>query len=373
MNINELQTPAILLNLDVMEHNLKKYSNAASDHNKQLWPMIKTHKSITLAKLQVKYGCTGFLCGTLDEAEMLADAGFNNIMYAYPVATDVSIDRVIRLSKRCNFILRIDSHEAAALIHQRAKANNVKINYTLIIDSGLHRFGIPADKAVSFVENMQVFDSLVFEGISTHTGQVYGGSDKEDVIACAAEERNAICEAARALKNAGYQLEIISSGTTPTFFEVLEDENINILHPGNYIFNDYIQQSLGIANESECALYVLASVIAHPSDDLYICDAGAKCLGLDKGAHGNESIKGYGYIKGHPELTIYSLSEEVGKLHVNGSTDIKIGDKLMIIPNHSCSTANLTDYFIGIREEQVEMAIKVDARSNHTAKNYNIL
>ena len=94
MKINEIYTPAILVDLDAMEHNLKKYGDAAKAYGKQIWPMLKTHKSLELAKAQVEAGATGFLCGTLDEAEALCDAGFDNLMYAYPVATDVSVQRV---------------------------------------------------------------------------------------------------------------------------------------------------------------------------------------------------------------------------------------------------------------------------------------
>jgi D-serine deaminase-like pyridoxal phosphate-dependent protein len=110
--------------------------------------------------------------------------------------------------------------------------------------------------------------------------------------------------------------------------------------------------------------------LSHPFADRYICDAGSKCLGLDQGAHGNTSIKGYGYVKGHPELTVSSLSEEVGKLHVEDSTNLKVGDKIEIIPNHACcSSANFTSYLIGCRGDNVEKLIKIDMRGNITTKN----
>ncbi len=370
MNINELYTPAILLNLDYMEHNLKKYCDAAAAHGKQIWPMIKTHKSTELAKLQMEYGCTGFLCGTLDEAEAMAAAGVQNIMYAYPVATAVSIGRVVKLAAQCsNFIIRIDGLDAARAINDGAKEAGVQVNYTIIIDSGLHRFGVKPENVVALADELKQMDHLVFKGISTHPGHVYGASCEADVAQYVVDERKSVAVAADALRNAGYELEVISSGSTPTFWGALEDENIGIYHPGNYIFNDAIQLSTNTASEAECAMYVLASVISHPSEDLYICDAGAKCLGLDQGAHGNTSIKGFGVVKGHPELTVYSLSEEVGKFHVEGHTDLKVGDKVLIIPNHSCSTANLTSYYVGVRGETVERLIEVDIRGNSTKKN----
>lgn len=370
MTIRELQTPAILLNLDSMEHNVKKYCDAAAKAGKQLWPMIKTHKSTELSRLQANYGCTGFLCGTLDEAEAMCEAGFENIMYAYPVATEVSIRRVVELAKKCNFIVRIDGLDAARMINEGAEKADVIVNYTIIVDSGLHRFGVEPADVVELADEMKDMKNLRFCGISTHPGHVYGASCESDVPQYCKDEMKSLAIAAESLRAAGYELEIISSGATPTFWGSLEDENLMIYHPGNYIFNDAIQMSTNTATEEECALYVLASVVSHPREDLFICDAGAKCLGLDMGAHGNASVKGHGVIKGHPELTMYSLSEEVGKIHVDGPTDLKVGDKIIIIPNHSCSTANLTAYYIGMRGEEVERYIDVDIRGNSTKKQF---
>ena len=369
MNINDIQTPAILLNLPSMEGNLKKYSEEAKKYGKQIWPMIKTHKSVELARLQQEQGAAGFLCGTLDEAEALCEAGFDNIMYAYPVATDVSVKRVIALAKKCNFILRIDGLESAKAVDQAAKEADVKVDYTLIIDSGLHRFGVEPNQAAEYVKEFSKLGNLEFKGISTHPGHVYGASCKEELPKYVEDECIAVATAVNLLKDAGFACEVVSSGSTPTFWGAVGDKNINIYHPGNYIFHDAIQVSTETASEEECALYILASVISHPREDLFICDAGAKCLGLDQGAHGNSSIKGFGIVKKHPELVIYSLSEEVGKIHVEGKTELKVGDKIKIIPNHSCSSANLTDYYVGVHEDKVKRLIKAEMRSNSTTKN----
>lgn len=371
MKIDELQTPAILINLDSVEHNLKKYDTLAKQNGKQIWPMVKTHKSTELAKMQKEFGCTGFLCGNLDEAEALVNMGMDNIMYAYPVATDVSIDRVIKLAKSCdNFYVRLDGAEAAELLNKAAAGAGIVIKYTLIIDSGLHRFGVAPDKVVDLANSLKKFEHLQFCGISSHPGHVYGACSHDDLAGYVKDETQSIADAADALRKAGFTLKIISSGSTPTFEGAITDANINIYHPGNYIFNDTIQLSTQTATEDECALYVLASVISHPAENLFICDAGTKCFGLDQGAHGNTSIKGYGTVKGHPELTVYGLSEEVGKLHVEGpATNLKVGDKICIIPNHSCSSANLTSYLIGVRGDEVDHPIKVDVRGNSTLKN----
>lgn len=371
MKKTELQTPAILVDLDVLDNNIRRYQELCDKSGKRLWPMVKTHKSTEMIDMQLAAGADGFLCGTLDECEGLCAHGVRNIMYAYPVASDVNIRRVIELAKKCFFVIRIDSFEAADLLNAAALKAGVKINYTIIIDSGLHRFGIEPGKAASFADSLKGLDAMVFKGISTHPGHVYSAVRHDEVQRFVEDERNALGTAATELRAAGYELELITTGSTPTFFGSLADGNINVLHPGNYVFNDYIQLSIEAARESECSLSVYATVISHPSPEVFICDAGSKCLGLDKGAHGNTSIKGHGYVKGHPELVVDTLSEEVGKLYVHGSTTLKIGDKIEIIPNHACSSANLTKYLIGCRGDEAEKLIEIDMRGNSTSKNFS--
>jgi Predicted amino acid aldolase or racemase len=364
----ELQTPAILVDLDILNYNIERFQSLCNINGKQLWPMIKTHKSLEIVKMQEAAGSTGFLCGTLDECEGICMLGVNNIMYAYPVASAVNIKRVIELARKCHFITRIDSYDGAKMLNAAAKSAGVKVNYTIIIDCGLHRFGISPDKVDVFADSIKRFKALVFKGISTHPGHVYSAVKHEDIQQYTEQEKSAVKKAADALKAAGYTLELITSGSTPTFFGSVSDENINVFHPGNYVFNDNIQISTNTSKESECALTVYATVISHPSEELFICDAGAKCLGLDQGAHGNNAVKGYGFIKGHPELTVYSLSEEVAKLRVEGPTTLKVGDKVEIIPNHACSSANLTSYLIGCRGDSVARLIEINMRGNSTTK-----
>ena len=191
-----------------------------------------------------------------------------------------------------------------------------------------------------------------------NAGELFAGAQTGNVIFMALHFAKGI------LEKEGYYLEYITSGSTPTFTEAVKDLNINVYHPGNYVFLDSIQLSINRAKIKDCALTVLATIISHPSEDLFICDAGAKCLGLDQGAHGNSSIVGYGTVINHPELIVSSLSEEVGKLKVKGETNLKIGDKIEIIPNHSCSTANLCTYYTVVDGDDVIKSIKVDARGN---------
>lgn len=368
MNINELETPAMILDLDILNNNIKKYHSKAIENNKEIWPMTKTHKSTEIMKMQLENGATGVLCGTLDECEAAATIGVINIMYAYPISDAIGIERIINLARKSNFIIRIDDLKTAHLIHNRAKEEGVKINYTLIVDSGLNRFGINKEDIIDFIENMKEYDHLIFKGISTHPGHVYGVDTRDKVKDCSRDEVETLKYCYKKLIDKDYKVEYISTGSTPTYFHNTEDEYINIYHPGNYVFNDVIQISLGIAEEEDCALTVLASIISNPREGVYLCDSGSKSLGLDKGAHGNTAIIGYGKIIDHPNTILESLSEEVGKITTKDPNEFKVGQRIKIIPNHSCSVANMTDYLYGIRDEKVEKIIKVDIRGNSKLK-----
>ncbi len=357
-------TPAILLDLDVLTKNVKTYQAQCDAHGKELWPMLKTHKSLLLAKMQADAGAAGFLCGTLDECEALCDAGYEKIMYAYPVASPESAARVVALAQKCRFVLRVDGVEGARAVNAAAEAAGIIVDYTIIVDCGLHRFGVAPDQVVALKDALADCAGLRFVGISSHSGQVYAAVGPEEVPGYAEEERRAIATAVEALRAAGCEPTIVGTGSTPTFAPTIGDPNIRMYHPGNYVFNDCIQMANGTCTEADCALTVLATVISHPSEQLYICDAGAKCLGLDQGAHGNSSIVGFGRVKGHPELIVAGLSEEVGKLKVIGETMLRVGDKVEIIPNHACSTANLTNYYVAVRGGETVGCIEVDIRGN---------
>ena len=369
MKVNELQTPAILVYTRAMMENIKKYQTECNKFSKQLWPMVKTHKSTAIAKIQAQEGATGFLCGTLDECEVLCAEGAKTLMYAYPVAGRVSCRRVVRLAQKCDFYVRLDTLDAAKEVNEIARKENTVVKYTVILDCGFHRFGVIPEEIAKFATEMQKYENLKFCGISTHCGHVYGEADAKNIPSYAKTEVAAIRFAVDSLKEAGFECELVTTGSTPTFWGAVSDEYINVYHPGNYVFNDCIQLANGTAKEEECSLVVYATIISQPKKDMLICDAGAKCLGLDLGAHGNTSIKGHGRVIGHPELYIYALSEEVGKIHIEGETELKVGDRIKIIPNHSCSSANLTNYFIMVDgEENVEKVVPVDIRGNCTTK-----
>ncbi|MBZ6004471.1 alanine racemase [Paraclostridium bifermentans] len=364
MKINELSTPNFILDLDALENNLKVVQDLCNKNNKELWPMTKTHKSTKLAQMQIDFGAKGLLVGTIDEAEAFVESGIKAITFPYPIANVSNIKRAIKLSKKARIILSFDNVESAKLWNDELVKEDMNMEYFILINSGLNRLGVTPENSPNLAKELSQFKNLKLIGISTHPGHVYAVASPEEVSPISKQEVERMTIAKQFLQSNGFEIGVVASGSTPTFFDVVSDPSLDVLRPGNYPFYDNIQLSLDICKEYDCSLTALGTIISRPSEDLFIVDVGSKCLGLDKGAHGSALITGFGKVKGHDELNIIGLSEEVGKIQIIGDTKLKVGDKIQIIPNHSCSCANMTSYLIGYRGKDVVDIIDIDVRGN---------
>lgn len=364
--ISDIATPAFLVDMEKLHKNIQTMASLCRKAKKQLWPMVKTHKSTAIAAMQKAAGVDGFLVGTIDEAEALADSGFSPITLAYPVAGEANVRRVVKLALRTRVIVSLDGVEAAQQLNA-VLPDTAAVDYLLLIDSGLHRFGVPPQDAPHLARKLKCLQRLRLIGIATHPGQVYSASSPADVKQAAVDELRALKTAKAALSASGIPVSMVATGSTPTASLVMNDPDITAIRPGNYVFNDAIQVALKAALPEDCSLSVLATVISMPRSDLLIVDSGSKCLGLDKGAHGSALVDGYGLVKGHPELTVVGLSEEVAKVKVSGRTNLTVGDRLEIIPNHACSAANLAPYLIGHHHGWIAQILPVDAKRKHSS------
>lgn len=357
-------TPSFMVNIDILEANIKRCAQICSANGKKLFPMTKTHKSVEIAKMQALAGADGFLAGTLYEADMLVPLRLP-VQYAYPVAGDANLVLAGNIMKRGKLILSLDSPLHAKAYSKLAKSIDRDIEYVILFNTGLNRFGVDPEKCgelAKYISNN--YPLLKFGGISSHPGQVYGCASAQETKAILDNELAAVNKAVMSLMSVSIKPNIIASGSTPTFKGEAACEALNVLHPGNYVFNDVNQIILGSATEKECALSILATVIAKPSDNHIMLDCGSKCLGLDRGAHGSTAIKGFGRILGHDELEISSLSEQVAKVTSVDGIGLNVGDAVRIIPNHACSAVNMTNYLIGVRKGRFERLIKIDMRDN---------
>jgi D-serine deaminase-like pyridoxal phosphate-dependent protein len=186
-------------------------------------------------------------------------------------------------------------------------------------------------------------DALHLRGVCIHEGDVYRERDAERRRAIARGQVSTLVATAERLRRGGLRIDVVSSGATPSIHEVLDIDGLTEVRPGNYVFYDAMQHHLGVNAEERCALTVLTTVVSRADSERGIVDAGAKALTLDRGAHGNEIMEGYGRVRSRDDVAIVGLSEEHGWLRTDPTSDLRIGDRLEIIPNHACPVVNNFD------------------------------
>ncbi len=367
MKKQNVSTPAVLVDYEVLVNNIKRYHDFAKENGKEILPMTKTHKCSQIAKLQLDMGASGLQVGTIFEAQQfIKEFDVPKIVFCYPYVTQNDLNSILGIMKKTKVILSLDNIEIANIYESFCVENDIEIDYLLLVNVGLNRFGINADQCTELVEKIQQTCShLHFYGISTHPGQVYGASNQDEFERACCQEIEIMTQTCESLREAGIVCQSVQTGSTPTFFSEAKAPIFTTVKPGNYVFLDIMQACYDV-DVKDCSLSVYTTVISKRDNNTFLIDAGAKCLGLDKGAHGNSNIVGYGFIKGYPNVIVASLSEEVGVIHSDEPVDIQIGDRLEIIPNHSCSVANLTSYIIAVKNDEVVGCYHVDAR-NKTA------
>jgi len=243
-----VDTPALLIDLDIVWRNLEGMQKKADKCRVSLRPHIKTHKIRELARLQMGLGAVGVTVAKVSEAEVMAEAGIEDIFIANQVVSEKKLNRLAALSKKVNISVGLDSTQAAENLSAIFAASGLTIEYLIEIDSGLNRCGVlPGRDAVELYEAINGLPSLRFKGIFTHAGQVYGAGSLSEVMEVSRHESKVMVETARALEQAGTSAEIVSVGSTPTMKVWEGHEGVNEIRPGNYIFHDAIQLSLGVA------------------------------------------------------------------------------------------------------------------------------
>jgi D-serine deaminase-like pyridoxal phosphate-dependent protein len=357
-----IDTPALLIDLDIVDRNLERMQEKADKFGVALRPHIKTHKIPELAQLQMRLGARGITAAKVSEAEVMAAAGITNIFVANQIVTKDKLNRLAALSKKVRISIGLDSVAAARTLSDVFAASGLTIEYLIEINSGLNRCGVsPGKKAVELFQAVDTLPSLRFKGIFTHAGQVYGADSLSEVKEVSRLESTIMAETAQAFSELGTSAAIVSVGSTPTMKVWEGHEAVNEIRPGNYIFHDAIQVSLGAATLEECALSIVATVISRPEKERAVLDGGSKAFGLDKGAHGKEMVTGFGMVLGKKAILV-RLSEEHGIMHLDPDEDLDIGDRVRIIPNHACAVVNLFDTAYGMRNNKVVKEFEIAAR-----------
>lgn len=359
MKIFDLTTPSLIVDYEKLIKNIEEMANFSQKYNKKLRPMIKTHKSVEIAKIQKSFGISGIQCAKLSEAEVFAESGFDDIFISSEIIDIEKLKRANELNKKIEkLILSVDSTLGIRMIDE--VFDDKKVFVRIEINSGHNRCGVKPQEILHLYKEIEKSKNIIFDGVFTHGGHVYKAKNEEEREKYSLEEANEVLKAKRILEESGVKCETVSIGSTPSLFISGKVEGITEIRPGNYVFYDYKQVNLGVVPIERCALYVLSQVISKPDDSRAYIDAGAKVLGLDFLEIENEKI--FGYLLDEPQTNIFSLSEEHGWLKLKQNSKINIGDKIKIIPVHSCITMSNFNHFYMVKDDEVIGKYKVDAR-----------
>lgn len=357
LTIDEIPTPALLLDLDVLENNLSRMSARAAALGVALRPHIKTHKCIEVAERQRALGVSGITASTLYEARVFADHGFEDLTWAFPVILS-RLAEVRELASRITLRLVVDSAEAVAAL----EGLGMPLHVWLKVDCGYHRAGVDPESplALDLVRRIAGSKHLAFDGILTHSGHAYKGESREEIVRIAEQERRVMADFAARLREDGIAVPGVSVGSTPAMSVVESLSGVTEARPGNYAFYDFMQVGLGSCAVSDCAVTVLASVVSHrPGEDRSVVDAGALALSKDAGLGRIETLGEVfaDYRAGvlSEEARLVSLSQEHGIL----SAARTVGSRVRILPNHSCLTAAQFDEYHAVRGDEVVDRFKV--------------
>jgi len=360
MRVQDLETPAVLIDLDVMERNLARMAEYCRQHGLALRPHTKTHKIPELAHRQIKSGASGITVAKLGEAEVMVQAGLTDILIAYPIVGREKAARLAALAERASLMVSLDSEEAARDISRSAQERGVRVGVLVELDVGFRRCGLQRpEEAVALARLIQDLPNVDFRGLMFYPGHFMVPEPERRQLL---EDVNArLHRVYEAFDRAGLPIEIVSGGSTPTAYLSHEFAGVTEIRPGMYIFNDRTMVGLGVARVEDCALSVLVTVVSTSVPGRAIVDGGSKTFSNDRYRAGDG--RGFGLVREDPEAEVEALSEEHGHLDISRSLRrYRVGERLTIIPNHVCTVMNLHDEVYGVRGDQVEAVWRVAAR-----------
>jgi D-serine deaminase-like pyridoxal phosphate-dependent protein len=357
-SLEELDTPCVVVDLDVLERNVSRMAGRARAAGIRLRPHAKTHKVPELGRLQLAVGAAGISLAKTGEAEVFADAGFDDIFLAYPIVGAGKGRRLLALADRVRLAVGVDSVEGATSVGAVFHAAGRRLDVLLKVDCGYHRVGVPPAEAATTARRIAELPGVALRGIFTHAGHAYLATAPADVAAIARQEGEILAAAADLLRSEGLTVEEVSVGSTPTARVAMSVAGVTECRPGNYVYHDASQVSLGTCAIEDCAMTVIATVISVPAADRAVLDCGSKTLSSDAL---RPRAGGHGWILGR-ESRLDRLSEEHGVVRVAAGETFRVGEKVRVLPNHACVVSNLHDRVVLARGERVEGEWSVAAR-----------
>ncbi len=356
-------TPSVQIDLDTAERNIIQAVEELAKYHIVHRPHIKVHKSVFLARRQQELGCRGITCAKLGEAEAMADGGIADILVAYPLIGRDKLERYRRLAERGIRVRTIVNSLAGAKgLSELGEAMGVPLSVLVELDGGICRGGLkPGKDLEEFGKSLMGLKGIAVEGVEYYGGDIYGCRTPEEIRLRARRERDEIVECASMLSSLGFDMKVLSGGSSFSIRFPEELEGLTEVRAGNYIFNDNALLSIGMVPLERCAMRVWVTVVARPDPFTAIIDAGSKTLTTDHVGY----WEGFGYIPEEPGAVITKLNEEHGFVRCGQGISWAVGDRVSVVPNHACTVPNLCDEIYGLRQNRLETAIAIEARGRN--------
>jgi D-serine deaminase-like pyridoxal phosphate-dependent protein len=351
MHINELDTPALVVDMDVMERNLQRMADYARQHALRLRPHTKTHKIPALGMCQLALGAAGLTVAKVSEAEVMLATGDKDLLIAYPIFGAEKLRRLVELAGKTRVTVSVDSMEVARPISEAAAAAGVTIGVLAEVDAGLHRVGVQPELFVGLLKDLAPLPGIELRGMAFYPGHIKN-QDLTPLQELSSLIQRLISDAAAA----GFELPVVSGGSTPTMWHSHAIAGMNEIRPGTYIFNDRNTIISGACTMADCAATILATVVSTSVPGQFVIDGGSKTFSSDKAA-----ADGFGTFLDTPDALFEKMNEEHGYVKHAGHRR-KVGERVRVLPNHVCVAVNLHEKIYGIRGEEVVETWRVDGR-----------
>ena len=346
--IENFGTPCPVIDLDVVENNIKRAQSLCDKKGLANRPHIKTHKSPILAKMQIACGAQGITCQKLGEAEVMVDAGITDIIIATNILGAAKSGRLAALQKRADLKVCTDNPVSLAAYSDSALKAERPIDVMIECDTGQKRAGVETPAEVLALAQIIKDDPMLnFVGLLFYP-PVDGWLQTQEFFNQTKE----------GLASLGLSAEIVSTGGTPNFKNIGQLKGATEHRAGTCIFNDRMMINSGFAGLEDCAFQIFTSVVSRGGAERGILDAGSKTLTSDK-----VGLDGFGLVLEYPSAIIEKFAEEHGFLNLcKCKNKPKVGDIVRVIPNHVCVAVNMVDQMVAIRGEEVVDVISVAAR-----------
>jgi D-serine deaminase-like pyridoxal phosphate-dependent protein len=360
MKISDLDTPALLIDLDRLQNNLRRVADYCSQHGLRLRPHTKTHKNPAIGRMQLGFGAVGLTVAKTGEAEVMLASGTPDLLIAYPIVGDAKLARLVDVARKTSLTVALDSREAAQGLSQAAQRAGLTIGVLAEADVGMRRCGLdPGPELVALAQHIDRLAGLRLEGVEFYPGHFW--VNEPNGAEALRKLRADVAQIRDDFQKAGLPLRILSGGSSPTLYCSHTIEGLNEVRPGTYVFNDRMQVAAGVCTWDDCAVTILTTVVSAPRPKAAIVDGGSKTFSSDSLPGADAGT--FGRVIEAPEARFHKMNEEHGYLDLGeAAQDLKVGDRVRIIPNHVCVAVNMHEQVYGVRGETVEEVWKVEGR-----------